>query len=54
MNKTREIMKKVKEFLMDMDWIICQIVGVAFLMQDWTIPGCTLLLLSLYLSEKKR
>jgi hypothetical protein len=54
MNKTREIMKKVKNFLMKVDWIICQIIGVAFLMQDWLIPGCTLMVLSVYLSEKNR
>ena len=47
-------MRKFKEFLMDIDWIICQVIGVAFLMQEWNIPGCTLMALSVYLSEKKR
>jgi len=47
-------LKKIKEFLMDIDWIICQIVGVVFISQDWTIPACVLFILSVYLSEKNK
>ncbi len=47
-------MKNLKEFLIDIDWIICQVVAVTFLMLGWTIPGCTLMFVSVYFSEKDR
>jgi hypothetical protein len=47
-------MKRIKEFLMEIDWIICQTIGVLFLMQDAIMSGCILMILAVYLSEKNR
>lgn len=47
-------MKRIKEFLMEIDWIICQTIGVLFLMQDFVIPGCVLMTIAVYMSEKNR
>ena len=48
------MIKKIKEFLIDIDWIICQIVGIVLLMEDIVIPGCIIMMLSVYFSEKDR
>ncbi len=47
-------MKKIKDFLIKVDWVICQTIGVLFLTQDLTIPGCALVITGIYLSEKDR
>ena len=47
-------MKKIKDFLIKVDWVICQTIGVLFLTQDLTIPGCALIITGIYLSEKDR
>jgi len=48
------MIKKIKEFLIDIDWIICQIVGIVLLMEDMIIAGCIIIMLSVYFSEKDR
>ena len=47
-------LKKIKEFLIDIDWIICQIIGIVLLMKDMVIPGCIIMMLSVYFAEKDR